>query len=103
MILLGEEVQYYLYDCFFLLPAFSPRSGFLLSFLRGMDWPSSVSLRELGRLHHSVELVPNIRRADRGIVSRAKSRGTRGRCQPIFVIRSSILDHDSYQYQRVAR
>ena len=65
-------------------------------FRRGTTWTFSASLRELGRLRHSVELVPTIRRADRGIVSRARSRGTRGRQLPAYLCHSSsIVDHNS--------
>ena len=83
-----------------------PGSGYSAAqpFRRGAAWTSSASHRELGRLRHLMELVPTTRRADRGNVSRAESRGTCGRQLPAHPPHSSsIVDHRAYQYHRVAR
>ena len=73
-------------------------------FRRGTAWPASASLRELGRLRHSVKLVPTTRQADHWNVSRAESRATHGQQLLAHLCYSStFVDHCSDQYHRVAR
>ena len=82
----------------FLSPAYPPRRPLGLAVQREPQ-------RELGRLRHSVELVPTIKRADRGSVSRAESRATHDRQlpQPIYVIRRHSWSTAHITIQRVAR
>ena len=70
-------------DCIDLLP--HPGNSAAQPFRRGDLWPSTASLRELGRLRHSVELVPT-RPWDQGAsaVPRVVERMA-GSCQSIYV------------------
>ena len=76
-----------------------------LSVAARLGRPVRVLYRELGRLRHSVELVPTTRQADCGGGSAVPRvvQHMAGSCQPFFVIRRQSWIITSYHYQRALR